>query len=833
MKTNILLSLLMFATVSVNSQEYKIWFAGAGASYTVDSVHVENLDKETGLTVKGTDTLFLSGSVGIIPLSEPNPNALQVYPNPMTDHATVDFEVIASGITIIEIYNISGKLVTRVQYFLQSGRCILSISGLSFGVNILKVRSESYCYTAKLICNSTISDRININRVSNTLKSTDPRNSNRLKSQAGLQYNDGDQLLFTCYSGTYSAVIPLVPIQDILITANFIDCIDGNGKSYGTLTINGSGAKGKDAEHTQVWMAQNLDVGTMIEGSQNQTNNSILEKYCYENDTSNCILHGGLYQWDEAMQYITTEGAQGICPPGWHIPTDLEWCTFQTIIDPATDCPNNWDGYDSGIKTRSSTGWDVGNGTNSSGFTAIPTALRDLNGTFPNYIGCATWWWSSTLISGTDVSARQIYCTSGSISRESDNRENGFSVRCISDFNLPSVTTSIITNITVSSATGGGNVVSDGGTTVIAKGVCWSTSPNPTLMDGHSADGSGTGIFVSILTGLDIYTLYYVRAYASNSYGTAYGNEVTFVTNSTTLSLPTVTTAAVSNISQTNASCGGDVLSDGGATVITRGVCWGISQSPTLEDSVTIDGSGNGNFVSNMTGLDTNTNYFVRAYATNNVGTGYGNNIVFSTLPSYSPYPCSGITTVIYQGQTYNTVEIGYQCWFKENLNVGGRINGAQGQTNNNIIEKYCYNDDESNCNIYGGLYQWDEAMQYVITEGAQGICPTGWHFATEPEWATLAFYLGGFQIAGGKMKSSNTGWSSGCNGSNSSGFSALPGGYYNGTQYLGSGGGSSFSTSTPWDIGLARGFGIGCGDELAPGTSYIIEASSVRCIKD
>ena len=133
-------------------------------------------------------------------------------------------------------------------------------------------------------------------------------------------------------------------------------------------------------------------------------------------------------------------------------------------------------------------------------------------------------------------------------------------------------------------------------------------------------------------------------------------------------------------------------------------------------------------------------------------------------------------------GQSYNTVVIGTQCWMAQNLNIGTKILGVSNQTNNSIIEKYCYNNDDANCAIYGGLYQWNELMEYGTNEGGKGICPTGWHLPTDAEWATLATYLGGQSIAGGKMK--ETGiihWLSPNEyATNSSGFTALPGGLLN-----------------------------------------------------
>ena len=149
---------------------------------------------------------------------------------------------------------------------------------------------------------------------------------------------------------------------------------------------------------------------------------------------------------------------------------------------------------------------------------------------------------------------------------------------------------------------------------------------------------------------------------------------------------------------------------------------------------------------------------------------------------SISPalFVCGSPITDTRDGKTYNTVLIGTQCWMAKNLNVGTKILGSANQTNNSIIEKYCYNDDENNCNTYGGLYQWDEAMQSSTTERVKGICPTGWHLPTDAEWTTLTTFLGGEAIAGGKMKETGyTHWASPNTGAtNSSGFTALPGGY-------------------------------------------------------
>jgi uncharacterized protein (TIGR02145 family) len=148
--------------------------------------------------------------------------------------------------------------------------------------------------------------------------------------------------------------------------------------------------------------------------------------------------------------------------------------------------------------------------------------------------------------------------------------------------------------------------------------------------------------------------------------------------------------------------------------------------------------------------------------------------------------PCPSTPVVQYGGQYYDPVLIGTQCWFAQNMNIGIRIVNNQAQSNNSMIEKYCYDDDEHNCDIYGGLYLWDETMQYETAEGAQGICPSGWHVPTQSEYTTLWNFLGATN-RGGKMKEVGTEhwWSPNTGASNSSGFTALPGGRTSGLNYF------------------------------------------------
>jgi len=204
-----------------------------------------------------------------------------------------------------------------------------------------------------------------------------------------------------------------------------------------------------------------------------------------------------------------------------------------------------------------------------------------------------------------------------------------------------------------------------------------------------------------------------------------------------------------------------------------------------------------------------------------------------------TPFSCVNPITDPRDGKTYNTVQIGTQCWFKENLNVGARINGSQNQNaTNGIIEKYCYNDLESNCDIYGGLYQWDEMMQGSTTPGEQVICPTGWHIPTDGEWTALTTFLVGESVAGGKMKEAGYAhWAAPNTGAtNSSGFTALPGGYrdYDGSFYYLPYHVAIFWSSSQYDAASAWARGLGF-DNVDVSRINLSKAYgfSNRCVQD
>jgi len=200
----------------------------------------------------------------------------------------------------------------------------------------------------------------------------------------------------------------------------------------------------------------------------------------------------------------------------------------------------------------------------------------------------------------------------------------------------PVLTTTDLSVITSTTANSGGNIINDGGAAITVRGVCWSTNQNPTIADSKTADGTAAGSFASSISGLTPGATYYVRAYATNSIGTGYGNQITATTAAV---LSTLSTTSISSITYTTANSGGNITNNGGGVVTVRGVCWGTNQNPTIADSKTTDGTGSGSFTSSVAGLAPDKLYYIRSYATNSVGTSYGDALSFKTLAFPSSVP--------------------------------------------------------------------------------------------------------------------------------------------------------------------------------------------------
>ena len=222
----------------------------------------------------------------------------------------------------------------------------------------------------------------------------------------------------------------------------------------------------------------------------------------------------------------------------------------------------------------------------------------------------------------------------------------------------PTVNTAQLSYLSTTFVTCGGTIPNDGGALVTQRGVVWDTTSGPTVEDSKTSDGSGSGTFVSHVTGLIPGKSYFLRAYAINKADTAYGETRTFTTLDS-LSVPSVTTDVVSAIMVKTAESGGEVTSWGGDTVTARGICWDTVSSPTLEDSFTLNGEGLGTFASTLHPLIQETKYYARAYATNSAGTGYGNEVSFTTRP-----PAPDVTKIVAKDGSgdYTTVQAAFDA---------------------------------------------------------------------------------------------------------------------------------------------------------------------------
>jgi uncharacterized protein (TIGR02145 family) len=218
-----------------------------------------------------------------------------------------------------------------------------------------------------------------------------------------------------------------MPPEHITLTANFVEeqvgfnCGDllidtRDGQTYTTVLIG-----------SQCWMAQNLNIGTMITGNQNTTDDGIIEKYCYSNNLGNCNVYGGLYQWNEMMNYSTTPFAKGICPTGWHIPSDDELIVLTTFLGGESVAGGK-------MKESGTTHWNSPNtgATNSSGLTALGDGFRDTNGSFDNQ-GIRGYWWTSSQYNASESWRRRLAYNSAQATHDTYYKSVGFSVRCLKD----------------------------------------------------------------------------------------------------------------------------------------------------------------------------------------------------------------------------------------------------------------------------------------------------------------------------------------------------------------------------------------------------------------
>lgn len=382
------------------------------------------------------------------------------------------------------------------------------------------------------------------------------------------------------------------------------------------------------------------------------------------------------------------------------------------------------------------------------------------------------------------------------------------------------VETGTILEIGPSTCEVAGEILSVGESGISSHGFVWSETPGPDLEQGwHNDMGEAysEGTFRYTIRDLDAATTYHVRAYAIGKEGVVYGTERTFTTLDT--GLPSLITFSVYDFSATGGFSGGNITDDGGGEITASGICWSTGRFPDLDDTHSDEGGGHTTFESYLGGLQPYTVYYVRAYATNQAGTGYGQEVAFRTYWDDSP-----VTDI--DGNEYPTVQIGDQVWMAMSLQVTRFADG----TPVDLVEEdaswegleadaaaYCFYENRADQEqLYGALYTWSAASGSQGDPGTgeqiQGVCPDGWHLPGDEEWKELEMELGMTRLTadgeqwrgyeeGGMLKLQGTDYWNEPNemANNSSGFSAAPSGTRNGEgAFSGRGDYAVFWSATP-----------------------------------
>ncbi len=691
---------------SAMSQTVDLRFTGqlSGGSFVcLDSVKVENITRAWSETLVYPDTVLSFTNVGINDV-QGGVSSLSAYPNPMGGLTTVSMSLAQSGTVTISVYDLSGRSVAWHSAFLEAGAYAFNVSLEAQQVYLLAVATPTGRQTLKLVNTHGGSSNAVSNLIftgvavakgvttrpfgmGDAMKYTGYATFDRrkLKSAAKHQCQDGSEDITLVFDE--ASVMPQGALTGVFSVSqngrvhfssgNLQWSATGGMMSTTTHTVAGAGT----ADGTWRFAPNQWDVigesnanisssyngwidlfGWGTSGYGNKHPYLIEQRPAFYVNGVNSIS-GTNYDWG-VFNAISNGGD---APDLWRTLTfdEMQYLLFYRhtlsgiIFAKATLentaglvlFPDNWDSTAFAINNANDGGADfsVNNIVQSdwisilepAGCVFLPAAGYRY-GTQINDVGVSGNVWLSTYYDERD--AHSLRFTGTGMRSFGNFRYCGGSVRLVCDETaiLPIVTTDSISNLDDHSARTGGNVVSDGGTPVTERGVCWSTSPNPTIFGNHTTNGTGTGAFTISLSGLSANTVYYLRAYATNRVGTSYGQQMVF----TTLDIPTVTTAAMSTIIDTTATGGGRVTFDGNTTVTARGVCWDTTHNPTISGNHTTNGGGTGSFTSILTQLIPSTTYYVRAYATNIIGTAYGAELSFTTLalPSVSTTMASNVS---------------------------------------------------------------------------------------------------------------------------------------------------------------------------------------------
>jgi len=401
----------------------------------MDSIWIKNLTQNCDTMLYAPDTVLSLGFVGIENQSMTKMNGFtlfQNHPNPVADQSTIRIFVPEADRIAVTISDLTGRRLSTFSQVVEAGyHTLLFIPGKE-RVYLLSAIWRNDMQSIKMLCmNQGREDYCSLKYAGNNSHSPNLKSAVAVNS---FDFTPGDQLLYVGHFGSLESGITDAPESNqdyVLQFATNIPCpgaptVSYEGQVYNTIQIFG-----------QCWLKENLNVGTQINGNQNQTDNGVIEKYCYGNNATYCQTYGGMYIWDELMQYTNLAGSQGICPTGWHVPTDEEWKILEGAVDSQYGIGHTiWNtmmyrGYDAGKNLKSTSGWSGGgNGTNLFGFTALPSGYWYL-GYFSEITVDGMFFTSS--ISGTKAWFRGI-STIDDIARNNwEVSEFAIPVRCLKD----------------------------------------------------------------------------------------------------------------------------------------------------------------------------------------------------------------------------------------------------------------------------------------------------------------------------------------------------------------------------------------------------------------
>jgi uncharacterized protein (TIGR02145 family) len=406
------------------------------SNFQLDSIKVMNRTQGGDTVLYWPDTvIMLHYQVGINEINNEGKNlqVFQNYPNPVKDQTTITLYVPEKDKVGVMISDMLGRKVINTERLLERGYHSFRFTPGSGEIYFFTAFWKATSSSIKILTPGNSSVLTSLLEYTGS-KIIEPQ-FKRIDATTNFSFSLGNKLLYIGYANGLQSGMLDAPGANETYTFQFatnIPCpgtptVTYEGQVYNTIQI-----------FNQCWLKENLNIGTRINASQDQTDNGIIEKYCYLDNETNCDKYGGLYQWNEIMQYTTIQGTKGICPDGWHIPTDEEWKVLEGTVDSQYGVGDpEWDetvrrGYDAGEKIKSTTDWySNGNGTNNYEFTGLPgsACYYGIYGQ-PGYSGD---WWSSSECSDSGAWKRNLYYNNDDVYRSCYYKPSGFSVRCLKD----------------------------------------------------------------------------------------------------------------------------------------------------------------------------------------------------------------------------------------------------------------------------------------------------------------------------------------------------------------------------------------------------------------